>query len=129
MTPEKRMEIEVALNSVKMHQDELWEALTELEHLLDDKVELDANTDYSGYDVDTLLEMAEKAERPDVLAIFEMAPTGVDDALEATGIVNHFCSEDCRATFASTLAMPITLSTSSDFIEGTVCDQCGKEID
>lgn len=60
MTAEKRMEIEVALDSVKMHQDELWEALTELEHLLDDKVELDANTDYAGYDVDTLLEMAEK---------------------------------------------------------------------
>lgn len=59
-------------------------------------------------------------------AIFELEPIGLDGALEANGVVYHFCSEECRAKFAGNgLLRVFQAGDSPDAIEGTVCDQCG----
>ncbi len=56
LTPDEYAEIEAALEQVQATQTALWDALGELEGLLDG-VELDANTDYEPYGVEALLEM------------------------------------------------------------------------
>ena len=61
LTPEERMDLEVTLDSVKMHQTDLWMALSDLEGMLEHDVELDANTDYENYTVEHLLEMEDAA--------------------------------------------------------------------
>jgi hypothetical protein len=58
---DRRLQLEIALDAVKIHQDEFWEALSHLERLLGG-VELDGNQDYGGCDVDTLLNMEVKED-------------------------------------------------------------------
>ena len=63
-------------------------------------------------------------------AIFELEPIGLDGALEANGVVYHFCSEECRAKFdGSGLSGVLQSGDSPDAIEGTVCDQCGIDLE
>lgn len=57
-------------------------------------------------------------------AIYILEPIGVDGALEATDVL-HFCSEECRQVIAENTAHTIKAGESEDWIEGTVCDECG----
>lgn len=61
------------------------------------------------------------------LVIFERDPIGVDGALEANGTVRFFCSEMCRSSFD---VFPTDVDgESDDFVEGTVCENCGKPLE
>lgn len=64
-----------------------------------------------------------------VLALFELEPIGLDDALEANGRVFHFCSDHCREEFKCGFTDDTyAYGTSTDAITGTVCDECGGEL-
>ena len=67
LTAEEREELATALELVRSTQTAFWEAMTELEGLMDYAIELDGNTDYEGYDVDTLLQMEHNEEESNEL--------------------------------------------------------------
>lgn len=71
------------------------------------------------------------------LALFILEPIGFNYTLEAVDVL-HFCSEECRQVIAQNTAhttMPVacdiiagrdvTPGLSPDWIDGTVCDECG----
>lgn len=60
-------------------------------------------------------------------ALYIMQPIGEGGALEAVETL-FFCSDDCRQIIADNTAYTVKLGMSSDWIEGTVCDECGKEL-
>lgn len=59
--------------------------------------------------------------------IYTLEPIGTDGALEATK-VNWFCSEACRVQFPVVPHQSIE-ATNEDWIEGTVCDTCGRPLE
>lgn len=58
------------------------------------------------------------------LALYIMEPIGVDGALEAVNVM-HFCSDECRQVIAQNTEHTVNPGVSEDWIEGTVCDECG----
>lgn len=67
LTAEERQELQAALELVQSTQTDFWMALGDLEGLLDYNIDLDGNTDYEGYDVDTLLQMEHNEEESNEL--------------------------------------------------------------
>jgi len=64
-------------------------------------------------------------------ALYELEPIGVDGAMEANGLVYRFCNEECRTRFTAVVAEaspPLREGTDDDYEDGTVCDECGKEL-
>ena len=61
--------------------------------------------------------------QPFVPAIYE-----VDENGDATGVVHFFCSEDCRASHILLALNGYVDGDDSDWIEGTVCEQCNKPL-
>ena len=69
-TAAKRLKLEVAFDSVQMHQEAFWDAIGTLEEALaayteKDFVELDDNRDYNDLDLDTLLQEIETEDEED----------------------------------------------------------------
>ena len=58
--------------------------------------------------------------------LFEMDPIGRNGAMEANGRIYYFCSDSCRAAFP--LNYDVSSGTDDDWIDGTVCDQCGAKL-
>jgi hypothetical protein len=58
--------------------------------------------------------------------IYELEPIGVDGQLEAVA-VRFFCSSTCRAMWTKQVSDVEGLDDS--WIEGTVCDNCGKPLE
>lgn len=67
LTAEDREELQAALELVQSTQTDFWMALGDLEGLLDYKIDLDGNTDFEDYDVETLLQMEHNEENNDEL--------------------------------------------------------------
>lgn len=67
LTAEDREELQAALELVQSTQTDFWMALGDLEGLLDYKIDLDGNTDFEDYDVDTLLQMEHNEEESNEL--------------------------------------------------------------
>ncbi len=65
-------------------------------------------------------------ERNETPALFELNKDS-----EATGIVYHFCSNECRTKFRNELEKSVALkeAESNDFCRGSICDECMKELD
>ena len=69
-------------------------------------------------------------EMSKILVSFELEPIGADGELEANGRVYYFCSAACRSSFdGSGLPGVLQDGVSPDAIEGTVCDQCGVDLE
>lgn len=67
LTEEERQELQAALELVQSTQTDFWMALGDLEGLLDYKIDLDGNTDFEDYDVETLLQMEHNEEESNEL--------------------------------------------------------------
>jgi hypothetical protein len=62
-------------------------------------------------------------EDTEVLCLYELdESTG-----EATGRITFYCSDACRDARRSH-RIPEMAGTTTDAIEGTVCDNCGREV-
>lgn len=48
------------------------------------------------------------------------------DGKEANGTVYHFCSEICQIAFSENESHTHVLGMSADYVDGTICDKCGK---
>lgn len=49
------------------------------------------------------------------------------DTKEAESVL-WFCSEECRQVIKENTEHTVKLGTNDDWIDGTVCDECGKEL-
>ncbi len=51
-------------------------------------------------------------------------------AIAESGIVHYFCSEKCRRTFETDVAVQAgqLVGGSPEVDDGTVCDECGNEL-
>ena len=59
-------------------------------------------------------------------ALYETEPIGLDGELEAVA-VHFFCSDKCRAEQGEVPAdQTVAYGEDNDFIDGTVCETCGK---
>lgn len=56
-------------------------------------------------------------------ALFVIDPTSG----EADGTVYHFCTDKCRNEFNVGTGQ-VKAADSKDFVDGTVCDECGNEL-
>jgi hypothetical protein len=61
------------------------------------------------------------AKLGEAYALYELNDDG-----EASGIVSFFCSEDCRSKYASDIKTAPGMN--SDWIPGTVCEECNKAL-
>jgi len=61
LAAEQREKLETALKAVEDTQTDFWDAVNCLENLLG--IELDGNSDFVHYDVETLLEMQEQQRK------------------------------------------------------------------
>jgi hypothetical protein len=50
----------------------------------------------------------------------------IDEFGEANGRILFFCSVECRANHPTPLLF--AYGTNTDWLNGTVCDQCGEEL-
>lgn len=57
-------------------------------------------------------------------ALFILEPIGVDGTLEAVETL-VFCSDDCRDVVRLNTSWKTKAGECGDYIEGTVCDECG----
>lgn len=65
LTAEERQELQSALELVQSTQTDFWMALGDLEGLLDYNIDLDGNTDFEDYDVETLLQIEQEQNQED----------------------------------------------------------------
>jgi hypothetical protein len=47
---------------------------------------------------------------------------------ECTGVVRFYCSESCRAAARSRSALVYAADASTDAVDDTACDECGKRL-
>lgn len=62
-----------------------------------------------------------------VPALYEMEPIGQDGSLQAVSVV-WFCSEACRDAFTPVPGVTVERGMDGEWIDGTVCDKCGKPL-
>jgi len=65
---------------------------------------------------------------PMAKALYVMQPIGADGALEAVDTL-WFCSDECRGVIAQNTEHTFTEGENSEYIPGTVCDECGDALD
>lgn len=74
-----------------------------------------------------VLKATKEQRKASVPVTYIMEPIGVDGADEA-GQVLFYCSDDCRCAAKSDIDGSIQVGQSADWIDGTVCDECGTPL-